>query len=246
MANNIASLADKLDRARTLCQMESTPEFNQYVKNVNNDSYTNNTMINENGDFYPDIEYSLNAPKQSSQSNPMGVSFGTKPFPTELPSEITAKLPKSILESIKQNPMPVSSSLMPSTADSGVEALMNHLKSTSPQMQQMGQNKQQQSVPKFSEYVQTNNNQAAPQVVTSAVDYSLVKTIVEDIVKKYSIALKKNILAETKNITQTDNTGQVKLLKIGKSFQFLDDDGNIYEAVLKYKGNVNDKKKTTI
>ena len=75
---------------------------------------------------------------------------------------------------------------------------------------------------------------AAPQI-----DYPMIRTIVEEIVRKYAVSLNKRIVSEGR---QGDN--EVNTISIGKSFIFLAKNGDLYECVMKKVGNVNDKRKS--
>lgn len=80
-----------------------------------------------------------------------------------------------------------------------------------------------------------------PQIkedITHNINYDMIRNICEDVVKKYASALKKSIINESKN-NDTDST--LKAMKIGNKFSFIDDKGNIYEAKLTLKGNINKK-----
>lgn len=79
--------------------------------------------------------------------------------------------------------------------------------------------------------------QSQPQV-TQQIDYPMIRTIVEEIVRKYAVSLKKNILAENKQATPTN---QINTIALGETFKFLDNEGNIYEAKLVKKGNIKKK-----
>lgn len=79
------------------------------------------------------------------------------------------------------------------------------------------------------------------QQVNQNIDYSLIKTIVEDCVKKYSSALKKSILNESKEINENKN-GTLQAMKIGDKFSFIDNEGNLYEAKLTFIKNINTNK----
>lgn len=82
-----------------------------------------------------------------------------------------------------------------------------------------------------------------PQVVqTSNVDYSLIKTIVEDCVKKYTSALKKSIINESKELNEVKTNNSLQAMKIGEKFSFIDNEGNLYEAKLTFIKNINNKK----
>lgn len=73
----------------------------------------------------------------------------------------------------------------------------------------------------------------------SEVDYSLIKHIVESAVKKYAVALNKKMINESKSASE--NANELKAMKIGNKFSFIDTDGNIYEAKLKFIKNIADK-----
>jgi hypothetical protein len=77
-----------------------------------------------------------------------------------------------------------------------------------------------------------------PQMqVTQQIDYPMIRTIVEEIVRKYAVSLNKKIISEGK---QTPS--QVNTIAIGKSFRFLAENGDIYECSMKKVGNVKNKK----
>ena len=70
------------------------------------------------------------------------------------------------------------------------------------------------------------------------VDYPMIKTIVEEVVKKYTTSLKNKILTESKQSVNELNT-----IALGKTFKFLDNKGNIYECTMKKVGNIRQNKK---
>jgi hypothetical protein len=76
------------------------------------------------------------------------------------------------------------------------------------------------------------------QQVNASVDYSMIKMIVEESVRKYTSALKKSILSEAK---QSQNNDTLKALKIGDKFTFVTDNGDLYEAKLTFVKNINKK-----
>lgn len=73
------------------------------------------------------------------------------------------------------------------------------------------------------------------------VDYSLIKDIVENTIKKYANALNKRIINESKS-TAKGNISDLKAMKIGDKFSFIAENGDIYEAKLTFKGNIKNKK----
>ena len=68
-----------------------------------------------------------------------------------------------------------------------------------------------------------------------SVDYPMIRTIVEDIVRKYAQSLKKNL------VTESTGGAEVNTIALGKTFKFLDSKGNIYECTMKKVGNINKK-----
>ena len=73
---------------------------------------------------------------------------------------------------------------------------------------------------------------AAPQI-----DYPMIRTIVEEIVRKYAVSLNKKIVNEGKG-------SEINTIALGKNFRFLASDGTIYECTMKKVGNVNDRRKS--
>jgi len=84
-------------------------------------------------------------------------------------------------------------------------------------------------------------NESAPQAMQAPqqIDYPMIRTIVEEIVRKYAVSLKNKILTEDKQ-----NMNEVNTVMLGKSFKFLAKNGDIYEAKLTKVANINDKKKS--
>ena len=86
-----------------------------------------------------------------------------------------------------------------------------------------GIQQQQQYTPQY---------QSAPQI-----DYPMIRTIVEEIVRKYATSLNKRIVNEGKG-------NEINTIALGKNFRFLASDGTIYECSMKKVGNVNDRRKS--
>ena len=63
--------------------------------------------------------------------------------------------------------------------------------------------------------------------------------IVEDCMRKYTSALKKSILSESKI---NENVGTLQAMKIGDKFSFITSNGDLYEAKLTFIKNMNTKK----
>lgn len=94
-------------------------------------------------------------------------------------------------------------------------------------------NKQNTSKNVITEQVQTQ--QPIQVTNSSSIDYSLIKMIVEECVKKQIGGLKKSILSE--NRVELPET----MVQQGNTFKFVTKDGKIFEGKLTYKGNINDK-----
>lgn len=84
-------------------------------------------------------------------------------------------------------------------------------------------------------------NEGMGTQMTQQIDYPMIRTIVEEIVRKYAVSLNKKIINESK---QTPN--QVNTIALGETFKFLDNDGNIYECTMKKVGNVKNKNKKNV
>lgn len=125
-------------------------------------------------------------------------------------------LPKEIVEAFKQNP------IGNDTIDTSNE-----------------------EVQEVKQIMKNSNNLPTQNVIneqtTNGVDYGLIKTIIENAVKKYANALNKRIISENKS-TAKGNISELKAMKIGNKFSFISENGDIYEAKLTYKGNIKDKK----
>lgn len=79
------------------------------------------------------------------------------------------------------------------------------------------------------------NRQIVQEQGSSKVDYELIKSIVESAVKKYVGAYTKKLLTESK-----ENTIQAVRFN-GDKFAFITKNGDLYEAKLTYKSNINKK-----
>ena len=82
-----------------------------------------------------------------------------------------------------------------------------------------------------------NENTQRPQVETK-VDYELIKSIVESTVKKYMGALSKKLLSEGKS-NSNNNVAAVQIT--GDKFIMVTKNGDLYEANMEFKKNVNKK-----
>lgn len=75
-----------------------------------------------------------------------------------------------------------------------------------------------------------NNQPMTPSVYsTTTIDYSLIKSLIDESIQRHLGSIKEELLSESKN--------NLKAFKFsnGNTIQFLDNKGNLYEAVLKLK-----------
>ena len=89
------------------------------------------------------------------------------------------------------------------------------------------------------QYPQYKPNYQVPQQQGSAVDYSLLKVIIEDAVKKSIAPMVKKILNEINENKSNNDT--MALMNIGSEFSFLTKNGNLYKAKPTFIKNVNKK-----
>ena len=81
----------------------------------------------------------------------------------------------------------------------------------------------------------TETVQPQVQHTSSQIDSPMIRTIVEEIVRKYTSSLSKKMVNEGKG-------SEVNTISLGKSFKFLANNGDIYECTMKKVGNINKKK----
>ena len=145
---------------------------------------------------------------------PSNNSYQAPTMPKSMPTN--SKLPKEIIESMINNP------------------INNEMDNIMASMTPENMGIQKNVIPQPKKQVIREEVTSAPSQV-QGVDYSLIKTIVEDVVRKYSNAIAKKVINESKG-----SDGMLKAMKIGEKFSFITDSGDIYEATLKKKKNIND------
>ena len=134
-----------------------------------------------------------------------------------------SRMPKKILESFQQNPG--TSTKMPTSILDGLEL---------------------KSLDEMRNESSNNNITMNPMTQTggNVIDYSLLRTIineaVQENVKKYMSALSKKLLSEGVNLNNPSDT--IQAVKLGKKFSFITENGDVYEATLAYKTNINESK----
>lgn len=161
-------------------------------------------------------EDGVNFTPQPTQNNNMSQYAQMPPI-----SSSNSKLPKEILESFKVQP----NMGMGMMSNGSVLDIVNDM--SSGKLQEQAQQVQA---------IQNNNNLTSMN--NAPIDYSMIKMIVEDCMKKYVSSIKKSILSESKE----NNIGTLQAMKIGNKFSFITNTGDLYEAELKFVKNVKTKK----
>lgn len=204
-------LSAAFSKARNMIQKDSANNIGNSLGNI---SSVFDTIPNVQS--YPmneNVDYEYNEPIYTQPINTFGIQQSNIKN-TNLPTEIFESMTKNVIDT-----KPLSNG-MPELGGS----VLDNLKI---------QPKQTKKI--------VNEQIMQPQQISSNIDYSLIKTIVEDCVKKYSSALKKSILNESKELMK-ENVGTLQAMKLGNKFSFVDDEGNLYEAKLTFIKNLNENK----
>lgn len=202
-------------------KMASTPSLSQSLAMGGGQGY--GAIQESYSNDYDD--YEANEPQYLTEEQMMQMHQKAMQQPIRQDTVKNSKLPSAILEAFKENPIDTSvlEKNMGMESDKSVLDLFNVPNPPKKQKQVI----RETPIPQ-----QTVSQQPA------MVDYSLIRTIVEESVKKYVSALKKSVLNENKQ----QNSDNLVLMKIGESFKFVTSNGDIFEAKLVKKGNVNEKK----
>lgn len=142
---------------------------------------------------------------------------------TEVPRNVNSNIPRAIVESFSKNPIDMS---MIGSIGGSSNSVLDTIG-----IQEQARTVQPQNISS------TIQEQHTVQTQVQGIDYPMIRTIVEDIVRKYTSSLSKKMLSESKG-----SVNELTTMTLGKSFKFLDRQGNIYEATLKKIGNINNKK----
>ena len=222
--NTQSRIKSMVSNAKRLMALESNGTLDKIAKGVR-DGIGNELLGNGNMDAASLM--TTRVPKSATTPIPQSGKIVNK------------NIPSAILESFKKNPIDEAALLNSAGGSSNAldfltEGIMNE---DAPQPRQKAQSEDVRKL--VSEGLTQTQPQA--QYVQQVVDYPMIRTIVEDIVRKYAQSLNKKIINEGK-----DNGGMLNTLTIGKTFKFLDQKGNIFECQMKKIGNINDKKRGTI
>lgn len=236
MNDRAARLASSFARAQQLTKVVASPEFDKFAKGLNDGGFIDDSIVSENYKPTEMLPYNPN-------SIPMQTNGSTYNAEAEMrriqqgsmqPARNNIGLPKQILDEIKNNPLNGLSS------DPTMDAFTTHLASVTNLIPQQTVPQQPQRKPTLTEqFTQSQPVQQPMQMPNSSFDYETMKMIIEGVVKKYIEPLKENLLTESIN---KDSSTSLKMMKLGKNFQFMDSSGNIYEATMVFKGNIKDKK----
>ena len=222
-ADKQAKLQNAMSRAKKLIQLESNGTLDKIAAGVRDG--VNSSL--ESGDII--TEQLMTTPRNRRIEAPMvGAKMG----------ENAMNVPAAIREAFMTNPID-DSALYEALGEQGDGRSLSFLTEGLAPKQQPQQVAPPQNIRQIvNEGMGTQQYVQQPQMqVTQQVDYPMIRTIVEEIVRKYAVSLNKKIINEGK---QTPS--QVNTIAIGKSFRFLAENGDIYECSMKKVGNVKNKK----
>lgn len=216
------NFTQNLDKIRQLTQFAGTKQFDEYSKGLKKDGTID---LSESADGSQSIKSkSVSIDDKSQVSSPQINASKVK----------MSGLPKEILESIEQNPLDVTSEIMGNTSSVLDKLNLNASKRL------MVDNKPMNNI------VEQVNRQPSPSQImneenlkTQSIDYSLIRMIVEDIIKKYASTIVKKVINESKeNNKGVNENNNLSVLKMGDKFQFLAENGDLYVANLKFVKNI--------
>ena len=149
-------------------------------------------------------------------------------------SNVSSQMPKAILESMMSQPLNMPS--IPISSDR--RKLEENIQSKTMDIIDKLDARDRQG--------KRNVQQAQPQVLnevvqqTPAFDYDQLMTIIESVIDKRMSQWTNKLLTESKGINQ--NTPNLAFMKLGNTFTFMDDNNNVYECKMVYKGKGKVKK----
>ena len=149
-----------------------------------------------------------------------------------------SKLPKAILESIINNPIEVSyDGLLGSTnvvtEDIQARSLDIIAKLDSRDKSKSINNSNTESQTQTINSINENINN------TQSIDLNQLGSLIENIIDNKLNSFLPKLLNESKN----HSNNKMSIMKLGENFTFIDDDNNVYECKMIYKGKVKSKKK---
>ena len=214
-ADKMSVLQDAMGRASKLMQLEANGTLDKIAKGKIN--AIGNDLLNEgemNAASLMTTQVKRNHMPIGKQSNGVAAS---------------SVLPAAITESFKNNPIDETAlySAFGGGGNTDLDFLTENIQRPTPQ--------------KTQEDVSSIVNEGLGTKQTSNIDYPMIRTIVEDVVRKYAQSLNKRIINEGKQ-----NVNEINTIALGKTFKFLASDGSIFECTMKKIGNINDKKRGVV
>lgn len=158
------------------------------------------------------ISYDDNMPYYGSSQRENKIPINISNIPKERFAE--SKLPKEIVNDIMDNPIDIN----------GSSSILDSILPTDTYQPKVNENT----------IKQTNAVLNYPIQQSPMIDYSLIKTIIDESVKRNISEMKKTMITES----------NVSLMRItnGNKIQVVDAKGNLYEGILKLKGNIKSNK----
>ena len=220
-----ANLQNAMSRAKKLMQLESNGTLDK-IAAAHKDGI-NATLTDPSGEMLTEKLMTTSRNRETTAPMPMRQQMGQN----------AGNLPKAILEDFMKNPID-DSALYKALGEQGDGRSLSFLTEEMDAMQPKQTVTPPQNVRQIVNEGMGQQYVQQPQVAQS-IDYPMIRTIVEEIVRKYAVSLNKKIMTESKQETNEINT-----ISLGKSFKFLAKNGDLYECTMKKVGNINDKKKS--
>lgn len=231
---DLSNLSRTLEKSKNIMEQADTIRRGSINLNKPSTNYpihqTVNEDYNQGGGLFDDIP---NLGINNNEYNNSHVESYSNP-PTGRKQEIKNSLLKEIAENpIGDDTMDIDNGSVLDKIDLG--NLGSGMK-TAPNVPKYKLN--EETTPPY-QYPQYKPNYQVPQQQGSAVDYSLLKVIIEDAVKKSIAPIVKKIVNEINENKSNNDT--MALMNIGSEFSFLTKNGNLYKAKPTFIKNVNKK-----
>ena len=209
--NRQAVVKNAMERAKKLLQLESNGTIDKIAADPNFKANINNSLDGN----VSSAELMTTARNRNVQA----------PIQTRQMGQNASNVPQAIREAFMNNPID----------DSALYAGLGDGRDLS----FLDEGKQQVVQPTQNVRQIVNEGMSSQPQVTQQIDYPMIRTIVEEIVRKYAVSLNKKIINESK---QSGNQSQVNTIALGKTFKFLTENGDMYECTMKKVGNIKNKK----
>lgn len=229
MANEVdkrAKLQNAMSKAKKLMQLESNGTLDK-IAAAHKDGI-NATLTDPSGEMLTEGLMTTSRNRQTTAPMPTRQQIGQN----------ASNMPKAILEEFMSNPID-DSALYAALGEQGDGRSLSFLTEGMDTMQPAQTVVPPQNVRQIVNEGMGQQYVQQPQVMQS-IDYPMIRTIVEEIVRKYAVSLNKKIMNESK---QTATPSQVNTIALGETFKFLDNNGNVYECTMKKVSNINEIKK---